>query len=211
MKYIEHKSKHINGAYLYAPEAPEEHLPLVIWLDGGMGREPHKDSLGKLIADDVVVPDCLVLMPCSAPGYNLSHMDRTELWGLVCLAERMYKIATVSIVGWSNGSDAAANQVEIFPDAFYRVCLISNYSGQWDKCAENITADVRILLGAREKSAAKNRKWPIVDRLDDCKLHRVEPYDHMIGAKIWTDDRYCVLDWLAGKFDEIIKTGGDTR
>lgn len=207
MIYIEHKSKHIKGAYLYAPETPEEHLPLVIWLDGGMGRDPHKNSLGKLIADGVVVPDCLVLMPCSAPGYNLYHVEPAELWALVDEVKKLHSILGISIVGWSNGSDAAAKQVAAYEWEFYRVCLISNYSGQWDKCAENITADVRILLGAREKSAAKNRKWPIVDRLGDCKIYRVEPYDHMIGAKIWTDDRYCVLDWLSGKSDEIMKEG----
>lgn len=207
MTYIESKGKRIKGAYLYAPEATEEHLPLIIWLDGGMGREPHKDSLGKLIADGVVVPDCLVLMPCSAPGYNLSHMTSEELWALVREAEKQHFFLGFSIVGWSNGADAAANQVAAMPNGFTRVCLISNYSGQWDKCAESIDSPVRILLGAKEKSAAKNRSWPIVDRLEDCKLYRVEPYDHMIGAKIWTDDRYCVLDWLSGKSDEITKEG----
>ena len=205
MTYIEHKSKHIKGAYLYAPEAPDHHIPLVIWLDGGMGRDPHKNSLGKLIADGVVVPDCLVLMPCSAPGYNLSHMTADELWGLVDAAKGMCDFATVSIVGWSNGSDATANVVAAYPEGFYRVCLISNYTKQWDKCAESITSSVRILLGAKEKSAAKNRQWPIVDRIPDCRLYRVDPYDHMVGAEIWTDERYCVLDWLAGKADSVLE------
>lgn len=202
MQYIEHKSRYVKGAYLYTPE-PAKPLPLVIWLDGGMGRDPHKNSLGMLIANKAVVPDCLVLMPCSAPGYNLSHMPSEDLWALVDAVKDVHAVDTVSIVGWSNGSDGTANQVAAKPTDFFRVCLISNHTKQWDKCAERITAPVRILLGAKEKSAAKNRSWPIVDRLRDCELYRVDPYDHMVGVKIWTDKRYRVLDWLSGKTNEI--------
>lgn len=203
MEYIEHSTHRIQGAFLYAPNATMI-TSLVVWLDGGMGREPHKDSLGKLIANNTISPSCFILMPCSAPGYNLKSMTSDELWFLIDEVKKTHNIKTVSIVGWSNGSDATAQQVAVTPDKFYRVCLISNYTKQWDNCANKITAPVSILLGAREKSAAKNRSWPIVDKLKDCKLYRVEPYDHMIGEGIWTDDNYFVLDWLTGKTDDIM-------
>lgn len=202
MQYIEHKSRYVKGAYLYTPNT-EEQIPLVVWLDGGFGRDPHKNSLGKRIESGEVKPDCLVLMPCSAPGYNLKNMTSDELWALIDMVKKQHRVKTVSIVGWSNGSDATAKQVAAKPKDFFRVCLISNYTKQWDRCAESITSPVRILLGAREKSAAKNRSWPIVDRLSDCELYRVEGYDHMVGDLIWTDKRYRVLDWLSGKTNDI--------
>lgn len=202
MKFVEHKSRFIKGAYLYIPDT-EGQFPLVIWLDGGMGRDPHKNSLGKRIVSGEVKPDCFVLMPCSAPGYNLTSMTADELWSLVDIVKESHRVKSVSIVGWSNGSDATAKQVAAKPSDFFRVCLISNYTKQWDKCAERITAPVRILLGAKEKSAAKNRSWPIVDRLKDCELYRVDGYDHMVGDRIWTDNGYCVLDWLSGKTNDI--------
>ena len=209
MKYIEHKSRYIKGAYLYAPNATMS-TSLVVWLDGGMGRDPHKNSLGGLISNKTLFPSCFILMPCSAPGYNLKNMTSEELWFLIEEVKKMYNIQTVSIVGWSNGSDATAQQVAANPDKFHRVCLISNYTKQWDKCAEKINSPVCILLGAREKSAAKNRSWPIVDRLSDCKLYRVDGYDHnMIGQKIWLNDNYFVLDWLVGRTDDIMSPPKD--
>lgn len=202
MIFIEHKSKNIKGAYLYAPE--KKSTSLVIWLSGGYGQTPQSDSLGKLISDKVVVPSCLVLIPCASYGHNLKNITSEELWKLVDIVKESYNIKTVSIVGWSNGSDAAAQQVAATPDKFYRICLISNYTKQWDKCAKEINSPVYILLGAKEKSAAKNRSWPIVDQLKNCILYRVDPYDHMIGEKIWTDGRYYLLEWLSNQTDDIL-------
>ena len=203
MKFLEYGTKNIKGAYLYTPNNLISNS-LVVWLDGGLGQMPHTDSLGKLIANNILSPSCFILMPCASYGHNLKNMTSEELWALVDIVKQTHNIKTVSIVGWSNGSDATAQQVAATPDKFYRVCLISNYTKQWDNCANKITAPVRILLGAREKSAAKNRSWPIADKLKDCKLYRVEPYDHMIGEEIWTDDNYFVLDWLTGKTDDIM-------
>lgn len=203
MKFIEHKTRNIKGAYLYVPNTTMV-TSLVIWLDGGLGQTPNSNSLGSLIANNTLSPSCFILMPCASYGHNLKNMTSEELWALVDIVKQTHNIKTVSIVGWSNGSDATAQQVAATPDKFYRVCLISNYTKQWDNCASKITSSVRIILGAKEKSAAKNRSWPIVDKLKDCELYRVEPYDHMVGARIWTDDNYFVLDWLSGKTDDIM-------
>ena len=197
MKTISYKSKNINNALFHEGKGDI----LIVWFDGALGQQPELYSLGKLIESGKLNPKYPILMPKAGYGKNGKNITNQELEELINLTG--YK--KVSIVGWSNGSDATALQVAVAPTRFYRICLISNYTNQWKNCAEYITAPVQILLGAKEKSAAKNRSWPIVDQLKDCKLYRVEPYDHMIGEKIWIDDNYYVLDWLAGVTDDVMK------
>ena len=195
MKRIEYKTKNMNGAWLHEADSKV----LIVWFDGAYGQTPEKYSLGKLIQSGQLNPKYKILMPCAGYGRNGQRITSEELWGLI----NQIHSGPVSIVGWSNGSDATCLQVAAEPTKFERVVLISNYTNQWKNCYDKITAPVRIILGAREKSAAKNRSWPSVDQLKDCKIYRVQPYDHMVGEKIWTDKNYFVLDWLAGEVDNI--------
>lgn len=196
MKTIQYKSSNVNNALFHEGEGDT----LIVWFDGAFGQQPELYSLGKLIQSGKLNPKCPILMPRAGYGRNGKNITVQELNDLI--DKTGYE--KVSICGWSNGSDAAAQQVAAQPTRFERVVLISNYTNQWTNCASQITADVNILLGAREKSASNNRSWPIVNQLQNCKLYRVEPYDHMIGEKIWTDENYFVLDWLVGKTDDIM-------
>lgn len=197
MRTISYKSKNVNNALLYEGEGDI----LIIWFDGAYGQQPELYSLGKLIESGKLKPSYSILMPRAGYGRNGQSITAQELNELIELTG--YK--KVSICGWSNGSDAVCLQVAAQPRKFERIALISNYTNQWKSCYSQIDSEVCILLGAREKSAAKNRAWPIVDQLKDCKLYRVEPYDHMIGEKIWIDSNYYVLDWLACKTDNIME------
>ena len=53
----------------------------------------------------------------------------------------------LSIVGYSLGSDRAANLVSKAPAMFERVCLIANYNQKLDKKAGELDSDVVILIG----------------------------------------------------------------
>ena len=195
MEIINFKSKNVNNA-IFCNGIGDR---LIVWFDGAFGQQPELYSLGKLIKNNTIDNKYPILMPRASYGHNGQNITSDELNQLIDITG--YK--EVSIVGWSNGSDATCLQVRAQPTKFKRVVLISNYTNQWKNCANEINSQVCILLGAREKAAASNRTWPIVEQLKDCKLYRVQPYDHMIGEKIWTDQNYFVLDWLAGKTDDI--------
>lgn len=197
MKNLSYKTVNINNALFHEGEGDI----LIVWFDGGYGQQPELYSLGKLINSGKLNPKYPILIPRASYGHNTQNITATELNDLINLTG--YK--RVSICGWSNGSDATCLQVAAQPSKFERICLISNYSNQWKNCYSEITGEVNILLGAREKSAAKNRSWPIVDQLNSCKIYRVQPYDHMIGEAIWTDHNYFVLDWLVKRTDDIQK------
>lgn len=96
----------------------------------------------------------------------------------------------ISICGWSLGADAAALS-EKDAHLFTRVCLISNYPKAWNG-AEPVK-DYRILVGAKEKSAA--RDW------SPYTVERVPGYGHEIGEKIWLDGSIDLLGWLTKKED----------
>lgn len=192
MEYIEYKSRNLKGACLYAPETDKPlPLPLVVWLTGGNygAQLPLKVSLGKLLDKGELNPECAVLMPEASYGHNYTTMTREELAHIIEEAARLYQldVSTVSICGWSLGADAVAMLTAGGTHLLFgRVCLISNYPKAWNG-AEPVK-DYRILVGAKEKSAA--RDWGVYP------VERVPGYGHEIGEKIWLDERIDLLGWL---------------
>lgn len=193
MQFIEYKTRNLKGAYLYAPET-KERVPLVVWLTGGNdgAQTPLKFSLGKLLEKGELKPECAVLMPAASYGHNYTTMTTKELNILLLLSGfAEFDYMNFSICGWSLGADAAAILTASEPDMFDRVCLISNYPKAWNG-AEPVK-DYRILVGAKEKSAA--RDWGVYP------VERVPGYGHEIGEKIWLDGSIDLLGWLTKKED----------
>lgn len=193
MQFIEYKTRNLKGAYLYAPKT-EKPLPLVVWLTGGNdgAQMPLKVSLGKLLDRGELQPDCAVLMPEASYGHNYTTMTREELWTLIFRAMEGGNIScAVSLCGWSLGADAAAALSEKDAHLFTRVCLISNYPKAWGGNMPNVP--VRLMVGAKEKSAA--RDWGVYP------VERVPGYGHEIGEKIWLDGSIDLLGWLTKKED----------
>ena len=193
MEFIEYKTRNLKGAYLYAPET-EKPLPLVVWLTGGNdgAQMPLKFSLGKLLDKGELKPECAVLMPAASYGHNYTTMTWEEMAHIIEEATRLYQldVSTVSICGWSLGADAAAMLTSGGTHLLLgRVCLISNYPKAW-KGAEPVK-HYRILVGAKEKSAA--RDWGVYH------VERVPGYGHEIGEKIWLDGSIDLLGWLTKK------------
>lgn len=198
MEFIEYKTRNLKGAYLYAPET-EKPLPLVVWLTGGNdgAQLPLKFSLGKLLDRGELKPECAVLMPAASYGHNYTTMRPEELQELMFQAvDRVSSYFNsyfnrFSLCGWSLGADAAAVLSEKDAHLFTRVCLISNYPKAWH--GTEPVKDYRILVGAKEKSAA--RDW------GDYPVERVPGYGHEIGEKIWLDGSIDLLGWLTKKED----------
>jgi len=190
---IEYKSRNLKGAYLYVPEAVIGPLPLVVWLTGGNdgAQLPLRFSLGKMLDEGKLTPNCAVLMPAAGYGRNYTTMDGKELVNLIDWAATKARFDTgnMNICGWSLGADAAAILTNDIPMFFARVCLISNYPKEWD--GKEPVEDYRILVGAREKSA--KRDWGIYP------VERIDGYGHEIGDRIWADEKNSPLDWLIGK------------
>ena len=107
----------------------------------------------------------------------------------------------LSIVGYSLGSDRAANLVSKAPAMFERVCLIANYNQKLDKKAGELDSDVVILIGYYTDN--NYLPYKIQLRYDRVALYQVKPYRHEIGEQIWQDKRFDVLGWLSGETDEI--------
>lgn len=198
MEWIEYKTKNLKGAYLYAPES-EKPLPLVVWLTGGNdgAQLPLRFSLGKRLDKGILAPNCAVLLPAAAYGHNYTTMTAEELDKLIMLAGNLadFNYMNISLCGWSLGADAAAI-LTAEDNSFVadRICLISNYPQAWK--GEMPPADVQILVGAKEKSAA--RDW------GNYPVERIPGYGHEIGELIWTDKNYDLLGWLTGATDKII-------
>lgn len=199
MQFIEYKTRNLKGAYLYAPET-DKPLPLVVWLTGGNdgAQMPLKFSLGKLLDNGELKPECAVLMPAARYGHNYTTMTMEEMddlwitaWSDIADINRGIDISTTSLCGWSLGADAASILTAEAPTYFDRVCIISNYPKAW-KGADPVK-HYRILVGAKEKSAA--RDW------SPYTVERVPGYGHEIGEKIWLDGSIDLLSWLTKKED----------
>lgn len=193
MHWISYNTRNLKGAYLYAPES-EKQLPLVVWLTGGNdgAQLPLKFSLGKLLDRGEIAPECAVLIPVASYGHNYTTMTIDELDDLLALAYGLRSdidMEEIAVCGWSLGADAASILTASEPDMFDRVCLISNYPKAWNG-AEPVK-DYRILVGAKEKSSA--RDW------SPYMVERVPGYGHEIGEKIWMDGGIDLLGWLTGK------------
>lgn len=195
---IDYKTRNLKGAYLYVPDSFDGPLPLVVWLTGGNdgAQLPLKFSLGKLLSDGKLTPNCAVLMPAASYGHNYTTMTMEEMddlwidaWAEIADISRGIDVSTTSLCGWSLGADAAAILTADAPEYFERVCLLSNFPKAW-KGTEPVK-DYRIIVGANEKSA--KREW------GKLKVERVAGYGHEIGDKIWTDEKHSPLKWLSGE------------
>lgn len=199
MEWIEYKTRNVKGAYLYAPES-DKPLPLVVWLTGGNdgAQLPLRFSLGKLLNQGKLKPNCAVLLPAASYGHNYTTMTADELDEMILKAGELadFNYMNISLCGWSLGADAAAILTAESKNQFFadRICLISNYPNAWK--GELPPADVQILVGAKEKSASRN--W------GSYPVERIPGYGHEVGEMIWTDYRYDLLGWLTGETDKII-------
>lgn len=198
MQFIEYKTRNMKGAYLYAPEDITRPMPLVVWLTGGNdgAQMPLKFSLGKLLDRGEIAPECAVLIPVASYGHNYTTMTMNDMddlwgdaWGEIADIGKSIDFSTTSLCGWSLGADAAAILTAENPKYFERVCLISNYPKAWGGNMPNVP--VRILVGAKEKSAA--RDWGVYP------VERVPGYGHEIGERIWLDRSIDLLGWLTKK------------
>lgn len=199
MEFIRYKTRNIKGGYLYIPENQQGPLPLVIWLTGGNdgAQLPLDFSLGKLLNEGKIQPDCLVLMPAATYGHNYTTMTVDELDKLILSAGILADIdyGNISICGWSLGADAAAILVAAAPKMFNRACIISNYPKALDK--KPVDIPVLLLIGKKEKSAS--RDWlGILGRMPTASLLMAEDYGHEIGEKIWADEGAWLIRWLTG-------------
>ena len=129
-----------------------------------------------------------MLLPAAAYGHNYTTMQSDELTELIRRAGERAGIDSenISLCGWSLGADAAAILTAQGSPLFARVCLISNYPKAWKGAVP--VSEYRILVGAKEKSAA--RDWGAYS------VERVPGYGHEIGEKVWLEKEVDLLGWL---------------
>lgn len=187
---IKLETKTLKGSYLYTPEEAAHPLPLVVWLTGGNdgAQLPLRFSMGKLLEEGTIKPECAVLMPAARYGKNYTTMSVEELCAQIYRAMTEHNVsARISLCGWSLGADAAAILTKDGWHPMRRLCLISNYPKAWK--GQKPETEYRLLVGEKEKSAA--RDWAPYD------VERVPGYGHDIGEKIWLDKSIDLLGWLS--------------
>ena len=191
-EHLNYQKTHFNDAWIYRYPGSDR---LVVWFTGG-GHKPTSDkSLGELLRKGKLKPKCNVLCPLTG-GSGPSPKEMRELIEYACPEAKH-----LSIVGYSLGSDRAANLVSKAPAMFERVCLIANYNQKLDKKAGELNSDVVILIGYYTDN--NYLPYKIQLRYDRVALYQVKPYRHEIGEQIWQDKRFDVLGWLSGETDEI--------
>lgn len=200
MKYFPYKTRNLKGALLYVPKDSKGPFPLVIYLAGGKdgAQMPLLFSLGKLLRDGAILPNCAVLMPVADYGRNYMSMTADELLELVTMArgETNLDVRNVSLCGWDKGAVAATMLARTLPYFFSRICLISYYP----KMLENKPLDIPLLLliGGKEKNV--NRDWlNILERMPMASLLVAENYGHEIGDRIWSDEGGWLFRWLTAE------------
>ena len=186
--------------FLYVPEEATKPVPLVIWLTGGNGESqyPLHNSLGKLLKEGKILPDCAVLIPATSGGHNYTAMTGNQLVELVILAGEYVSLnyENISICGWGLGALAAGKLVEEAPELFDRVCVISNVPPNWESIVPTIP--VLFLVGAGESSA--NRDWlRILGEMPMASLLIAENYGHEIGEQIWANEGAWLFRWLTAE------------
>ncbi len=183
--------------FLYVPEEATTPVPLVIWLTGGNGESqyPLHNSLGKLLKEGKIQPDCAVLIPATSGGHNYSAMTGKQLVELVMEAGEYVKLnyKNISICGWGLGALAAGKLVKDSPAFFDRVCIISNFPEAWYDYIVEIP--VLAMFGGKEESA--NFDWgQYLIRFSEMILLKAENYGHEVGEKIWAEDGAWLFRWL---------------
>lgn len=197
MKFFPYKTRNLKGALLYVPKESKGPFPLVVWLTGGNdgAQMPLLFSLGRLLKEGAIQPNCAVLMPVASHGHNYRTMTGDELLELVTMAggETNLDRRNISICGWDLGANAAVVLATKVPGLFSRICLISNYPKALTK--KSMEIPLLLLIGGKEKSAG--RDWlGILERMPTASLLIAENYGHEIGEKIWADEGGWLLRWL---------------
>lgn len=200
MRFIPYRARNLRGVFLYVPEEASKPVPLVIWLTGGNGESqyPLHNSLGKLLKEGKILPECAVLIPATSGGQNYTAMTGNQLAELVILAGEYVSLnyENISICGWGLGALAAGTLVEDSPALFDRACFISNIPDIWD--AHELDIPVLFLIGGSEQSA--DRDWlSILESTPTASLLIAENYGHEIGEQIWANEGAWLFRWLTAE------------
>lgn len=200
MKFFPYKTRNLKGALLYVPKDSKGPIPLVIWLtDGKDGAQmPTLFSLGRLLKDGDIRPDCAVLMPVANSGHDYMSMTADELLELVTMARGEANLdgRNISLCGWDKGAIAATTLARNLPYFFNRICLISYCPKMLEK--KPVDVPLLLLIGGKEQNASWD--WlGVLERMPTASLLVAENYGHEIGDRIWSEEGGWLIRWLTAE------------
>lgn len=204
------------GYWLYTPENPTEHMPLILYLHGASGRGEDLD----LVVADEDFPKYLqagelgdvrayVLIP-QLPAKLRSWSDiKNSLYGLIQKTVSDYSIdeENISLAGFSMGGTAVWELAAEYPGLFARIApLAGSAKGVLKQVSILKETPVRAFVGSADTVIAPNSSEQMVAELKksgaDVEITILDGADHVsVPSLTCLDPNIHLADWLIGNTD----------